>query len=136
MGSVFQWTKAYSVQVQALDRQHQKLFDTVNELDEALSRGCGNAVVEDVLKRLVEYTVSHFAAEEKLMDSSGFPGLAAHRTKHQELTRKVGAFQQEYKAGNRNVPTALMLFLQNWLKDHILATDKKYSEFLNAKGIH
>ena len=136
MGSVFQWTKAYSVQVQALDRQHQRLFDTVNELDEALARGCGNAVVEDVLKRLVEYTVSHFAAEEKVMETNGFPGLAAHRAKHRELTQKVGAFQTEYKTGNRNVPTALMLFLQNWLKEHILGTDKKYSEFLNAKGIH
>jgi hemerythrin len=30
----------------------------------------------------------------------------------------------------------VMLFLSNWLNVHILEVDKKYSEFLNSKGVH
>jgi hemerythrin len=132
----YQWTETYAVHIQALDRQHQGLFRTVNKLGDALSSGNGGQVVDDVLKQLVDYTVSHFAAEEKLMEQHGFPGLADHKLKHQELTRKVLAMQAEYKSGNVGVPVSLMLFLQSWLKEHILVTDKRYSAFLNAKGVH
>ncbi len=132
----YAWNEMYSVHITALDRQHQRLFAAVNELDEALSSGQGSTVVEDVLKQLMDYTASHFAAEEKLMERYGFPGLADHRFKHEELTRKVMALHEEYKHGNIGVPLSLMLFLQTWLKEHILGTDKQYSEFLNAKGVH
>jgi hemerythrin len=30
----------------------------------------------------------------------------------------------------------LLLFLQSWLKKHVLRTDKQYSAFLNARGVH
>lgn len=30
---------------------------------------------------------------------------------------------------------ALLLFLQSWLKEHILVTDKAYSSFLNERGV-
>ena len=134
--SAYQWNEMYSVQIQALDRQHQGLFRTVNDLGDALSSGQGAKVVEDVLKKLMDYTSSHFVAEEKLMERHGFPGLAEHRAKHQQLIRKVLSLQEEYKAGNVGVPVSLMLFLQSWLKEHILGTDKQYSAFLNAKGVH
>ncbi len=132
----YHWSEMYSVHIEALDRQHQRLFKAVNELEDALSAGQGSTVVDNVLKQLMEYTMSHFAAEEKLMERYGFPGLADHRLKHEELTRKVLALRDEYKAGNVGVPVSLMLFLQTWLKEHILGTDKQYSEFLNSKGVH
>jgi hypothetical protein len=37
--SPFHWTEAYSMNIFLLDKQHQKLFDTVNELDQALRAG-------------------------------------------------------------------------------------------------
>lgn len=134
--SVYEWNELYTVHIAALDRQHQRLFAAIHQLDEALSSGQGSAVVEDVLKQLMNYTASHFAAEEKLMERYGFAGLAEHKSKHEELTRKVLALQEEYRRGNIGVPVSLMLFLQAWLKEHILGTDKQYSEFLNAKGVH
>jgi hemerythrin len=131
----YQWSEKYSVHIQALDRQHQELFRAVNRLGDALSSGKGGKVVEGVLKQLVDYTTSHFAAEEKLLEQHGYPGLADHKHKHQELTRKVVALQEEYKNGNVGVPVSLMLFLQSWLREHILVTDKQYSAFLNDKGV-
>lgn len=80
--STFHWTEAYSVNISLLDKQHQKLFDTVNELDQALRAGQGNAAVEPVLDKLVEYALVHFAAEESLMKRQDFPGLPTHRTQH------------------------------------------------------
>ena len=44
--STFRWTESYRVNIAVLDRQHQQLFDTVNELDQALHTGEGKSVVE------------------------------------------------------------------------------------------
>jgi len=133
--SAFRWTENYSVNIKVLDAQHQGLFATINELKDALSSGHGSKVTEPVLKKLVEYATTHFAAEEALMSAHKFPGLDAHRMEHQKFGEKVAAFLADYKAGKSGVPVSLMLFLQNWLKGHIQTTDKAYSDFLNLRGV-
>jgi len=123
------------VQVSRFDREHQMLFQTVNELHEALSKGQGKDVVGKVLDRLLDYTASHFVAEEAAMEKSGFPGLGSHRAEHRALVEQVLKFQNDFQLGKVGVAAALMPFLQNWLHDHIMQTDKKYGPFLNEKGI-
>ena len=131
----FRWTEAYSVHIAHLDAQHQKLFATVNELNEALRSGLGNAIVNPVLDHLLEYANVHFAAEESLMEQHSFPGLSTHRARHEAFRQKIAAFLQDHQRGKPGVPVNLMFFLQNWLKQHVLKTDKQYSAFLNARGV-
>jgi len=131
----FRWTEKYSVNIAVLDRQHQALFDTVNELKEALTGGHGSMVVDDVLKKLVDYALTHFAAEELLMSEHAYPGLETHRAEHRRFARNIKRFLEDYKAGKTGVPVELMLFLQSWLNDHLLKTDKSYSAYLNARGV-
>ena len=134
--SAFRWTEQYSVNVASLDAQHQGLFATINELNEALARGAGARVTEAVLRKLVEYAQTHFAAEETLMTEHAFPGLETHCMEHQRFGKKVAKFMEDYRAGKQGVPVSLLLFLQVWLKEHILTADKAYSSFLNARGVH
>jgi len=136
MSTAFQWKDSYSVKVMALDTQHKKLFDLINELHGAMSQGHGKDVAGDVLRRLIDYTVSHFSAEEKLMEKHNFPGLVAHRAEHKALTDKVLAFKKEFDAGQTNVTPQLMMFLQQWLKNHIQSVDQQYGDFMNAHGVH
>jgi len=131
----FRWTEKYSVNIAVLDRQHQALFDTVNELKEALTSGHGSVVVDDVLKKLFDYALTHFAAEELLMTEHAYPGLETHRAEHKRFARNIKKFLEDYKAGKTGVPVELLLFLQSWLNDHLLKTDKAYSAYLNARGV-
>jgi len=130
----FRWTPAYSVSIEILDQQHQKLFETVNNLDQALQQGKGNSALEPILDRLQEYTRVHFAAEESLMEKHDFPGLSTHRAQHEMFRQKLAGFLEEYKAAKPGVPVSLLLFMQNWLKQHVMKTDKQYSGFLTARG--
>jgi hemerythrin len=127
------------VNIAVLDRQHQALFDTVNELKEALTSGHGSVVVDDVLKQLFEYALTHFAAEELLMTEHAFPGPETHRAEHQRFARKIEKFREDYredyKGGKPGVPVEIMLFLQSWLQEHLLKSDKAYSACLNARGV-
>jgi len=133
--AAFEWTEAYGVQVANFDRQHRTLFRTVNELHEALHAGRGKDVVGKVLQRLIDYTASHFAEEEAALEKSGYPEFAAHKAQHTALVAQVLKFQKDFQAGSLGVGATLLPFLQKWLSDHIMQTDKKYGPFLNEKGI-
>jgi hemerythrin len=47
----------------------------------------------------------------------------------------VAKLLEDHHAGKTGVPVSLMLFLQTWLREHILVSDKAYSSFLNARGV-
>jgi hemerythrin len=86
---VFRWTEAYKVNIEELDEQHQEFFDVVNELEQALRVGEGNAAIDRILDRLVTYAGLHFAAEESLMERHKFPGLTTHRIQHDTFRKKM-----------------------------------------------
>jgi hemerythrin len=65
-----------------------------------------------------------------------FPGLSTHRTAHEKFVQTVTKYLEDHRAGKPGVPVSLLLFLQAWLKEHILLADKAYSSFLNARGVH
>jgi len=136
MDSAFQWNASYSVKVEAMDAQHKRLFEIIRELYTAMRSGHGKDVVGEVLHRLIEYTVQHFAAEERLMEKNGYQLLAEHRIEHKALTDKVVAFKKDFEAGSATVTLDVMTFLQDWLTHHIQSVDQKYGAFLNSKGVH
>ena len=136
MKCVFRWTGTYKVNVAVLDQQHQELFDTVNKLEQALRAAEGNAVVDRILDRLMTYAGLHFALEESLMERHEFPGLPTHRVQHEMFRKRMMTFLEKQRAAKPGVSVELLLFLQTWLKTHVLKTDKQYSAFLNARGVH
>jgi hemerythrin-like metal-binding protein len=131
----FRWTEAFRVNIAILDQQHQQLIDTINQLDQALRKGEGKAALEPVLDKLVEYALVHFAAEESLMEQHDFPGLSTHRAQHEEFRKRLDEYLKAHKAGKPGVPVSLLFFMKDWLKEHVLKTDKLYSAFLNARGV-
>ncbi len=135
MDNAFQWTAAYSVKVDAMDAQHKKLFEIIRELYTAMRSGNGKDIVGNVLSRLHQYTVQHFAAEEKLLEKHAFPNLSQHRAEHRDFVNKILAFKKEFDAGATAVTLDLMTFLQKWLTNHIQTVDQKYSDFCNAHGV-
>jgi hemerythrin len=136
MSALFEWSDSYSVKVKALDNQHRKLFDLINELHTAMKAGRGKVAAGEILRRLIDYTVYHFSAEEKLMEKHAFPELVAHRTEHKVLTDRVLAFKKDFDADTAPVTVELMNFLQQWLLNHIQRVDQRYADFMNAQGVY
>ena len=130
----FRWTEAYRVNIAVLDQQHQELFEIINELDHALQKSKGADALDSVLQQLADYASVHCAAEEALMMKHDFPGLGTHRIQHEMFRERLAAFLKDHKVGKPGVAVELLLFLQSWLKQHVLKTDKLYSAYLNARG--
>lgn len=133
--AMFEWKDEYSVNIREIDDQHKQLVAMINELHEAMMQQRGQDVLGGLLNNLVSYCNSHFAAEESLMESHGYPDYATHKAKHQKMTAKVLELQNDLKSGKRNITIEVSQFLKDWLDKHILGTDKKYAAYLNSKGV-
>ena len=136
MRRMIEWDQRYSVEIAEIDRQHRKLFDLLNELYAAMQEGQADQVVGKVLDRVVDYTVQHFAHEERLFTQYGYPGAAAHRAEHAELTAQAKALAERLKSGTGDVSVSTLKFLCDWLSKHILGSDKRYAGFLAQQGVH
>jgi hemerythrin len=132
MSKIFLWKPSDSVDVALIDQQHQELFDTAQHLYDALKRADGTAVAEEVFSRLVGYSSNHFAAEEALMAKQNYPSLKSHRFEHRAFTTQLHEFQKDFQAGHKSVVTALLLYLQKWIKAHVQGADHHFAEFLKA----
>jgi len=133
--ALIDWSSNYSVNVKTMDDQHRKLVNIINELNESMKAGRSKEVMERVLKGLVDYTVTHFSAEESLLKNNGYPGYANQKNQHEALIKKVSDFQSKYHSGQIVMGVEIMSFLKDWLLNHISGSDKKYGAFLNEKGI-
>ena len=129
---MFEWNDSYSLKIPNIDGQHQKLFRIASELHAAMQSGNAQSAANDIVDRLVQYVKIHFAYEERLMQEAGFPHFAAHKAKHDDLTRQVLQFQADLEGGRKTLSVTLLQFLKKWLVDHIRTEDPKYAPFVKA----
>jgi len=133
--ALMEWNPAFSVKVKKFDDQHKKLVDLVNQLHDAMKAGEGNTMLGVVLQSLIAYTGSHFADEEKMMQTNGYPDFAKHKAAHENLVKQVLDLQNKMQSGGNVLTITVMNFLKDWLVNHIQGEDKKYGQYFNAKGI-
>lgn len=133
--ALFTWSNQYSVGVRELDNQHKGLIDLLNELYDAMNSGKSNEILGGIINKLVTYTRTHFATEERYMQTHGYPDYLSQKREHQMFTDKVMGFKNDFESGKIALTISVTTFLKNWLAEHISGSDKKYGPFLNSKGI-
>jgi hemerythrin len=124
------------VNIKEIDLQHQKLVELINNLHDGMKAGKGKEILGEILSELVNYTSFHFAFEEKLLEKYVYPETIAHKRQHSDLVGQVLAYKESYESGKTVLSIEIMNFLKDWLTTHITGTDKKYSTFLNSKGVN
>lgn len=129
------WTPALSVGVRQFDDQHQALVRMLNDLHTAMMEGRGNDVLGKTLAGLVDYTATHFADEERLLALHGYPELPAHREEHRKLVEQVVALQERYRSSRAGLTVEVMIFLKDWLVQHIQGADRRYGGHLRSRGV-
>jgi hemerythrin len=133
--ALFEWKEQYSVNVKEIDKQHKMLVETLNELHEAMLTKKSREILSGIVTSMVDYAKFHFSYEEGNMKRFNFPGYSSHKKEHDDFTEKVGDFQKKHADGHLMLSMEIMNFLKDWLKNHIMGTDKQYSSFFNDKGL-
>ncbi len=122
----FPWSSEYETGLKEIDRQHQELLTTLNQLAVEIKKGEGNQVVSQTLLNLFSYTKSHFAYEENLFNKSSYADAENHMKEHQSFIAQIEGFRKDLQQGEVTLSAKVYLFLQNWLMDHILKSDQAY----------
>jgi len=131
------WNDKLSVGVAAVDADHRKLVAMINELYDGIAEGRGREALGSILDDLVAYTRFHFAREEKLFAATGYPGAVAHKKEHDSLTAQVLEIQERFRSGSLAAPSLeVLVFLKDWLFDHIIGSDRDFGPHLNAVGTY
>jgi hemerythrin len=126
------WSTDLSVGIPAMDAEHQQLVGLINELYLAMDARDGDSAAPQVLDRVIQYTETHFADEERLMDRYQFPKLAEHTAAHAQLTQQAKQLQADVMAGKRLICISVLMFLKNWIETHIQQEDREYGVYIQA----
>lgn len=128
--ALLEWSDELSVGIEIIDKQHMILIRAINLLALAVQHNSSRDLMSEIFKTLVDYTDTHFAYEEELFDRFGYPETEDHKAKHRALLHRVLDLKKRWEAGESQIGAEVLKFLVDWLRNHILGTDKKYSGFL------
>jgi hemerythrin len=130
----FKWSPEYSVNINTIDAQHQELVNILNRLFVAVAKREGDKVIASILDALVDYTKTHFALEERLMQQAKYKDLDAHKLEHRKLIEELDRLCKKHLIDEKPIYFEMLGFLKTWLKDHIQGVDKRYSADLQQAG--
>lgn len=136
MTLLVEWDDSFSVNVAEIDLQHKNLVAMINELSDAMAHGKGSHVLGKIIDDLIDYTKTHFETEEKYFEQFGYADTDRHKEEHLDFARKVGEFNEKFTAGEVALSIEVMVFLSNWLQNHIKGSDKAYGPFFNENGLY
>jgi hemerythrin len=127
------WNDRLSVEIEDIDTDHRIMVGLINNLHDAIAAGVGRQVIEGIIDEVVSYTDFHFAREERLFDLTSYAEAETHQKEHDDMRAWAKRAQDDYKSGSLPAPSLeVMMYLKDWLFDHILISDQKYAPYLKA----
>ena len=133
---IFRFGPQWSVLVDDMDDEHAKIFDYCNEIHLKVKNGAKPEAALPILKDLAKYTTYHFAEEEKMMKAHAYPEFNSQKRAHTALLDNISDTIKNIENGIKVNMIAVIVFLTEWLKGHILGEDIKYGKYFKERGIN
>jgi hemerythrin-like metal-binding protein len=138
MNDTFQpieWTDEMATGIEAIDKQHRFLVDTLQEANEKLLHDSDRDLLGLIAKDLLSYALTHFETEEKLMQRYGYEAACpeearGHIAQHRDFSHQVVAVRDQLREGRAISHLQVLKFLNHWLRDHVLGIDQQLAVFL------
>ncbi len=128
------WKDDYSVGVEILDIQHKQILNIINDLYNTRYSNEKQSATGHALVLLKNYTVSHFAEEEGIMQKCGYNDLVFHKNTHDFLRQKTEHLVIMYRDISGDLSIDVLDFLKEWWTKHIGEMDRKYISCVTGRG--
>jgi hemerythrin len=122
------WDPKYTVHVEELDTQHQKLFNITNNILDLYENGSGELYPS--LQNLVEYLCTHIRSENAVMINCDYPGYAEQNSQHSKFIDEIQVFLNSYKENDKDLTFKILSYLHEWIYSHTVDMDLKYGQHL------
>jgi len=130
---LFIWDPKYSVSVKSIDTQHQRFFEIINEIYTLIHQiYFTKDDLLKVVKELEKYAEFHLSFEEKYFKEYKYPDIKIHTAAHNVFRQKIKEYLDEVQKPNSKpdlLAADIAEFTKNWLSEHILNLDHKYTQF-------
>ena len=131
------WTDDLAIGIDSIDEQHKVLFNLIDQLQDAMSRGESRSVLQDIFQGLITYTEKHFQFEEDIFNEIKYPDMEAHLAKHRQFVADMDDLRSQFTENtNFMIGVDVMKFLTDWLVSHIQGTDRQYAPLFKSLGIN
>jgi hemerythrin len=122
------------VGVKILDCDHREMTEALYEIHATLTAGEDPRRTGSLLRKLADFSITHFALEEGMMQATKYPGLARHRLNHQRIVEQMRALASRHKRDSLTMDHTAASFLSELHTTHIQQDDLHYGLWLNAIG--
>ena len=129
------FTRNFDVQVGRFNDEHQRIFDSINDLHAGIKNKASTVKLRGIVRRIADVARAHFQAEEEAMQRTSFPGLQAQKIAHGRLLDQLDEFMAAFEANRSLDYISILEFCREWLIDHILEMDKEYGDHFEAHGV-
>lgn len=124
----FAFTDKYRTGIESVDEEHRRLFEIIRETNDLIDAELLHDKYDEIvhiLDELRDYTVKHFAHEEEYMERIHYEGLQNQKIAHEAFVERLNDINLETVDDNqKEYLDELILFLLEWLSNHILRMDK------------
>ena len=128
-----QWDDSFNLQIDVIDEQHRRLVELMNRLIDIKDKDLSGEGVVEALGEMTNYLGDHFDTEEQMMIDHGYPGIVSHREEHQNFVTQTAFYIATYRESGVSLEKDILMFLQEWLVDHILKTDQDFGRFVKKR---
>ena len=135
--ALFEWSEKYSVGIREIDDQHKKLIGLVARLQDAMREGKGKAVLDKVLAELIQYTRTHFAAEERIMQTNGYPDFEGAGLVRQKVDiAQKGNHTTDFTDADAAAPFGRKLDTSTWHHHENMTTMQEIDRMIHRRFKH
>ncbi|MGL1935408.1 MAG: bacteriohemerythrin [Fibrobacterales bacterium] len=128
------WSDDFCIQITEIDNQHKWLVDMLNRFYDAVLANESKKSLRILLEDLTDYTVTHFAAEEKKFDVFKYEHTVEHKKSHKKFIDKVTDVKQRVEDGREVLPIEMVIFLKDWLLKHIQDEDRQFFQCFHTQS--
>jgi len=129
------WNEKLSIKIKSIDEQHKKLIEILNDFYDNIVNRSNIENTSKLIEKLKEYTVYHFAEEENYMKQFNYDYYETHKKSHELFIAQISEIEEKIKRGETVMSLEMTMFLKDWIKNHIMVVDKKYSDFFIRNGV-
>ena len=118
----------YHLGISTMDETHDEFIELVNRMQSTT-----DAEFTDLFRQLVQHTKAHFAAENALMEQSGFPPIQIHMSEHERVLGDLHRMGLRVDNGAMDFPRAYVeQQIPDWFDLHARTMDSALAAHLGA----
>ncbi len=122
---LIEWTDDFRTGVEAVDHEHRRLIELINDLHASLRETAGDDEVAAFLGELHARIAAHFALEETLMREADYPELGPHKADHERLLDDIREIMDNHERGRyAHYEQVLSAHLRDWFARHFRDMDR------------